>query len=83
MIKKENALLESLQQRMIHRFKRYEAQRCSYTGHFIDQARVEHVQSLYLSSKDRLKDAGILKVRLAENLNILESFSNTIEDIVK
>ena len=83
MIKKENALLESLQQRMIHRFKRYEARRCSYAGHFIDQARVEHVQSLYLSSKDRLKDAGILKDRLSENLKILESFSNRIEDIVK
>lgn len=83
MIKKENALLESLQQRMIHIFKRYEARRSSFTGHFIDQARVEHLQSLYLSSKDRIEDTGILKERLTENLNILASFSNTIEDIVK
>lgn len=83
MIKKENALLESLQQRMIHRFRKYEAGRCSYAGHFIDQARVEHVQSLYLSSKNRLEDASILKVRLTENLNILEDFSHTIEGIVK
>lgn len=83
MIKKENALLESLQQRMIHRFKGYEAQRNSYAGHFIDQARVEAVQSLYLSSKDRLEDADALKVRLEENIKILESFSNTIEEIVR
>ena len=82
-IKKENALLESLQQRMIHRFKRYEARRNSYVGHFIDQACVDAVQSLYLSSEDRLEDADGLKVRLAENLKILESFSNTIEEIVK
>ncbi len=83
MIKKENALLESLQQRMIHRFKRYEAPRNSYAGHFIDQACVEAVQSLYLSSKDRLEDADVLKVRLEENIKILESFSNTIEEIVR
>lgn len=83
MIKKENMLLESLQQRMIYRFRRYEDVRCSYAGHFIDQARVEHVQALYLSSKDRLQDTGILKIRLTENLKILEAFSNTIEGIVK
>ena len=83
MIKKENALLESLQQRMIHRFKRYEARRSSYAGHFIDQACVAPVQSLYLSSKDRLEDADVLKIRLGENLKILEAFSNTIEEIVK
>ncbi|MXV74668.1 NAD(P)/FAD-dependent oxidoreductase [Candidatus Poribacteria bacterium] len=83
MIKKENALLESLQQRMIHRFKRYEAPRSSYAGHFIDQACVEAVQSLYLSSEDRLEAADVLKVRLEENIKILESFSNTIEEIVR
>ena len=82
-IKKENALLESLQQRMIHRFKRYEAPKNSYAGHFIDQACVTHVQSLYLSSEDRLEDADVLKVRLEENIKILESFSNTIEEIVR
>lgn len=83
MIKKENALLESLQQRMIHRFKQYEARRNSYTGHFIDQACVDAVQSLYLSSENRLEDADVLKVQLGENLKILEAFSNTIEEIVK
>ena len=83
MIKKENALLESLQQRMIHRFKRYEAPRSSYAGHFIDQACVEHVQSLYLSSEDRLEDADVLKARLKENTDILEDFSNKIEEIVR
>ena len=83
MIKKENALLESLQQRMIHRFKRYEAPRTSYAGHFIDQACVDHVQSLYLSSEDRLEDADVLRARLKENIDILEDFSNTIEEIVR
>ncbi len=83
MIKKENALLESLQQRMIHRFKRYEAPRSSYAGHFIDQACVAHVQSLYLSSEDRLEDADVLIARLKENIDILEDFSNTIEEIVR
>lgn len=83
MIKKENALLESLQQRMIHRFKRYEAPRSSYAGHFIDQACVAHVQSLYLSSENRLEDADVLKTRLKENIDILEDFSNTIEEIVR
>ena len=83
MIKKENALLENLQQRMIYRFKRYEAQRNSYAGYFIDQACVDAVQSLYLSSENRLEDADVLKVRLEENIDILERFSNTIEEIVK
>jgi len=83
MIKRENALLESLQQRMIHRFKRYEAPRSSYAGHFIDQACVEAVQSLYLSSEDPLEDADVLKAQLKENIDILEDFSNTIEEIVR
>lgn len=83
MIKKENALLESLQQRMIHRFKRYEAPRSSYAGHFIDQVCVAHIQSLYLSSEDRLEDADVLKAQLKENIDILEDFSNTIEEIVR
>ena len=81
MIKKENALLENLQQRMIYRFKRYEAQRNSYAGHFIDQACVDAVQSLYLSSENRLEDADVLKVRLEENIAILEAFSNTIKKL--
>ena len=59
------------------------AQRNSYAGHFIDQACVDAVQSLYLSSENRLEDADVLKVRLEENIKILESFSNTIEEIVK
>ncbi len=83
MIKKENALLESLQQRMIHHFKRYESPRNSYAGYFIDQAYVEHVQSLYLSSEDRLEDVDVLKARLKENIDILEDFSKTIEEIVR
>ena len=83
MIKKENALLDNLQQRMIHRFKRYETAKNSYAGHFIDQGCVESVHSLYRSSENHLADADALKVRLEENLKILESFSNTIEEIVQ
>lgn len=83
MIKKENALLENLQQRMIHRLKRYTAAKNCYAGHFIDQACVESVQSLYRSSEDRLMDANALKARLEENIKILGSFSNTIEEIVR
>ena len=82
-IKKENALLENLQQHMIYRFKKYETQRCSYAGHFVDQACVEPVQSLYRSSEGRLDDADALKAQLGENIKILESFSNTIEEIVR
>jgi hypothetical protein len=83
MIKKENALLDNLQQRMIYRLKRYKAAKNSYAGHFIDQACVESVHSLYRSSEDRLEDVGVLKARLEANINILESFSNTIEEIVR
>ena len=82
-IQKENALLENLQQRMIYRFKRYETQKCSYAGHFIDQVRVEPIQSLYRSSEDRVTNANVLKARLEENIQILDSFSNTIEEIVR
>jgi flavin-dependent dehydrogenase len=83
MIKKENALLESLQQRMIHRLKRYQAAKNCYAGHFIDQVCVEAIQSLYRSSEDCLADADALKAQLRENIKILESFSNTIEEIVR
>ena len=83
MIKRENALLESMQQRMIYRFKRYVAQRDSYDGHFIDQAHVKHVQLLYRSSEERFEDADVLKAQLEKNINILEDFSNTIEEIVR
>ena len=82
-IKKENALLETLQQRMIYRFKNYETRRCSYAGRFIDQACVESVQSLYRSSEDRIDAASALKALLGENIKILESFSDTIEEIVR
>ena len=83
MIKRENALLESMQQRMIYRFKKYVARRDSYDGHFIDQAHVKHVQSLYRSSEERFEDADVLKAQLEKNINILEDFSNTIEEIVR
>ena len=82
-IREENAQLESLQQRMIYRFKRSKAERISYSGHFVDQACVGPVQSLYQSSKDRLKDTEGLKARLGENIKILERFSNTIDELVR
>ena len=82
-IREENARLESLQQRMRYRFKRSGAEQIAYSGHFIDQACVEPIQSLYQSSKDRLEDTEVLKDRLGENIQVLEHFSNTIEELVQ
>ena len=82
-IRQENAQLESLQQRMIHRFKRPQTEEISYSGHYIDQARVEPIQSLYQSSIDRVEDTDSLKARLGENIEVLEHFSNTIEELVR
>ena len=80
-IREENAQLESLQQRMLHRFKTQAAEKCSYSGRFIDQGRVEPIQSLYRSSEGHL-DADALKAQLGANLRILERFGNTIEELV-
>lgn len=81
-IRQENARLESLQQLMRYRFKaRATAENGSCSGRFIDQTYVEPIMSLYRSSDGRL-DGGSLKARLGENLKVLESFGNHIEELV-
>ena len=80
-IRKENAQLESLQKYMIRHFQTYEDLEASYSGRFVDQACLEPVQSLYLSSESRL-DAYALKARMGKNLGILERFADTIMKVV-
>ena len=80
-IRKENAQLERLQKYMIRYFQTYEDQDASYSGRFVDQACLEPVQSLYLSSKNRL-DAPALKAQLKNNLGILEHFADNIIKVV-
>jgi len=63
-IREENAQLERLQQRMLHRFKTHTTASGSYSGYFIDQAHVEPIQALYRSSEGHL-DAEALKARYA------------------
>ena len=81
-IRDENVQLESLQRRMMFRFRRSEAEGISYSGHFVDQACLEPVQALYRSSKDPLRDTDGLKARLGENIGVLEHFGNDIAEFV-
>jgi flavin-dependent dehydrogenase len=80
-IRKENAQLERLQKYMIRYFQTYEDPEVSYAGKFVDQACLEPVQSLYLSSKSCL-DAHALKAQLRKNLGILEHFAENIVKVV-
>lgn len=80
-IREENARFESLQKRMMARFKTRTGKQVSYAGRFIDQACLEPVQSLYRSSEERLTPAD-LKTRLRANIGILERFGDTIEELV-
>lgn len=79
-IRHENARLEKLQKSMISYLKNYRDNKC-YDGKFIDQSLLKHVQSLYLSSEEKL-DQEQLKVRLKENIDILEDFASKIEIIL-
>lgn len=80
-IGKENARLKSLQHQMTSHFKTYDDCGMSYSGKFVDQARLAPVHSLYLSSEKPL-EAEALKVRLNINLEILEYFANNIVKLV-
>ena len=66
---------------MIRYFQTYEDPEALHSGRFVDQACLESVQSLYLSSKSRL-DAHALKAQLRKNLGILEHFAENIMKVV-
>ena len=81
-IRMENLRLDGLQKRMINRFANSAPNGRSYTGHFIDQRAIQPLWALYKSSDERLHNANAVRERLVRNVDILETFSGSLEGTV-
>ena len=81
-VRTENLRLDGLQKRMISRFANSAPNGRSYTGHFIDQPAIEPLWTLYKSSDEHLRDADAVRERLVRNVDILETFSGSLEGTV-
>ncbi|NNC94698.1 MAG: hypothetical protein HKN92_03990 [Chitinophagales bacterium] len=77
-ISSESKKLKKLQKQMIGYFRNYKHSERSLDEHFIDQAKVRSVQSLYLSTEHPLTDLE-LEEQLRSNMEELEYFSRNIE----
>lgn len=80
-ISDESKKLKKLQKQMMGYFRNYKHNEKSLDGHFIDQAKIKSVQSLYLSTKHPLTDSE-LEAQLRSNMNELAYFSRNIEKLV-
>ena len=81
-IQKQNSRLERLQAMMINQLKSYdESSGGQLKGRFFDQASILPVQELYMSSLNELNEEELIR-QLDINLDLLESFSSSIKELV-